>query len=240
MDFEPLYEAWERFKDLIRRCPQHSYQDWFQIQLFYNGLNGQTRTIVDAAAGGTLLSKTADEAQQLLEEMARNNFQWPNERSMVRRAAEIHEVDPIAALSAQVSALSNQFSAWSSKASSSKDSVAAVNASYVAKDDVEQCNYINSRGYHFRPANNLPTHYHPGLRNHENFSYANNRNVLQPPPGFGPPQAENKKVSLEDALASFIVETRGRFNKDQARLDSIETHCSNMGASMKNLEVQIG
>ena len=31
MDFEPLYEAWERFKDMIQRCPQHGYQDWFQI-----------------------------------------------------------------------------------------------------------------------------------------------------------------------------------------------------------------
>ena len=40
LDFEPLYEAWERFKDLLRRRPQHGYQEWFQIQLFYNGLNG--------------------------------------------------------------------------------------------------------------------------------------------------------------------------------------------------------
>ena len=41
-DFESLYEAWERYKDLIRRCPQHGLPDWLQIQMFYNGLNGQT------------------------------------------------------------------------------------------------------------------------------------------------------------------------------------------------------
>ena len=29
MDFEPLYEAWEQFKDMIRRRPQHGYQEWF-------------------------------------------------------------------------------------------------------------------------------------------------------------------------------------------------------------------
>ena len=73
MDFEPLYEAWERFKDMIQRCPQHRYQDWFQIQLFYNGLNRKTRIIVDAATCGTLLSKTANEAHRLLEEMLANN-----------------------------------------------------------------------------------------------------------------------------------------------------------------------
>ena len=66
MDFEPLYEAWEWFKDMIRRCPQHGYQEWFQIKLFYNGFNGQIRTIVDAAVSSALLSKTAEEAHRLL------------------------------------------------------------------------------------------------------------------------------------------------------------------------------
>ncbi|PON31148.1 hypothetical protein PanWU01x14_372170 [Parasponia andersonii] len=86
---------------------------------------------------------------------------------------------------------------------------------------------------------NLPTHYHLGFRNHENFSYANNKNVLQPPPGLNQP-VEEKKPSLEDILSTFIMETRGRFNKDEALLDNIETHCNNMNATMKSLEVQIG
>ena len=54
-DFESLYEAWERYKDLIWRCPQHGLPDWLQIQMFYNGLNGQTQTIVNVASGGTLM-----------------------------------------------------------------------------------------------------------------------------------------------------------------------------------------
>ena len=33
MDFKSLYEEWERFKDLLRHCPHHGYQEWFQIQL---------------------------------------------------------------------------------------------------------------------------------------------------------------------------------------------------------------
>ncbi|XP_075475631.1 uncharacterized protein LOC142507875 [Primulina tabacum] len=37
-----LYEAWERYKELLRRCPNHGFEDWVQIELFYNGLNGQT------------------------------------------------------------------------------------------------------------------------------------------------------------------------------------------------------
>ena len=101
-DFESLYEAWERYKDLIRRCPQHGLPDWLQVQMFYTGLNGQTQTIVDAASGGTLMSMTAEGATSLLEEMALNNYQWPTERTMAKKVAGIHELDPFTTLSAQV------------------------------------------------------------------------------------------------------------------------------------------
>ena len=37
---------------------------------------------------------------------------------------------------------------------------------------VEEVKYVNEpRNYHFKPNPNLPTHYSPTLRNHENFSY---------------------------------------------------------------------
>ena len=37
---------------------------------------------------------------------------------------------------------------------------------------VEEVQYLNgNRKYNFKPNNNLPTHYTPALRNHENFSY---------------------------------------------------------------------
>ena len=36
------------------------------------------------------------------------------------------------------------------------------------------------------------------------------------------------------------METKGRFNKDEARLDNIETYCSNMSASIKSLVMQVG
>ena len=37
---------------------------------------------------------------------------------------------------------------------------------------VEEKKYMNEqRSYHFKPNPNLPTHYTPALRNHENFSY---------------------------------------------------------------------
>ena len=38
--------------------------------------------------------------------------------------------------------------------------------------EVEEAKYVSEpRNYHFKPNPNLPTHYSPALRNHENFSY---------------------------------------------------------------------
>ena len=55
---ESLYEAWERYKDLLWRCPHHDLPAWLQVQTFYNGLGATNRSMIDAAAGGALMSKT--------------------------------------------------------------------------------------------------------------------------------------------------------------------------------------
>ena len=53
---------------------------------------------MDAATSGALLSKTSEEAHRFLEEMSANNCQWPGERSMAKKVAGIHEVDPTMSL----------------------------------------------------------------------------------------------------------------------------------------------
>ncbi|KAI5343032.1 hypothetical protein L3X38_010908 [Prunus dulcis] len=106
-DKEPLYEAWERFKDLLRKCPHHELPTWIQVQTFYNGLSQTSRTLVDAAAGGALMTKTATEEFELLETMASNNYQWPSER-MNLKPAGVLEVDAMALLTAQISNLTKK------------------------------------------------------------------------------------------------------------------------------------
>ncbi|KAI3826839.1 hypothetical protein L1987_00897 [Smallanthus sonchifolius] len=42
-DGESLYEAWERFKNMLRKCPHHGLEVWLQVSSFYNGLHNQAR-----------------------------------------------------------------------------------------------------------------------------------------------------------------------------------------------------
>ncbi|WRX31367.1 Reverse transcriptase domain - like 10 [Theobroma cacao] len=107
-DGESLYEGWERFKELLRRCPHHGLPDWLQVQTFHNGLIWSIKTTIDAVAGGALMSKNAADAYNLLEEMASNNYQWPSERSGSRKAIGAYEIDAMSNLAAQVAALSKK------------------------------------------------------------------------------------------------------------------------------------
>ncbi|GAB2281140.1 hypothetical protein Dimus_039451 [Dionaea muscipula] len=69
-DHEPLFEAWERFGDLIRKCPHHDIAKWQLVQSFYYGLLPQHRQMVDASCGGSVLTKNEDDVWQLFETMS--------------------------------------------------------------------------------------------------------------------------------------------------------------------------
>ena len=81
---ENLAEAWERFHELLRRCPHHRLTKWMQVHTFYNGLSASARIIIDASAGGALMKKTIDQGYEILEDKATNTNHWPRDRSAPR------------------------------------------------------------------------------------------------------------------------------------------------------------
>ncbi|GJY84764.1 hypothetical protein Tco_0498790 [Tanacetum coccineum] len=54
---ETLYQAWERFKELLMKCPQHYLTEMQEVILFYNRLDVLTRQILDSR--GVVPTKTA-------------------------------------------------------------------------------------------------------------------------------------------------------------------------------------
>ena len=47
---ETFHDAWERFKDYQYMCPHHGNEKEFLMQSFYNGLDNETKRMVDGAA----------------------------------------------------------------------------------------------------------------------------------------------------------------------------------------------
>ena len=64
---ESFSEAWDRFKDLLRKCPHHGFSELHQIDTFYNGLNQTDQDSLNNAAGGNLLNRTPRDALAIIE-----------------------------------------------------------------------------------------------------------------------------------------------------------------------------
>nr|GEW49274.1 transmembrane protein 18 [Tanacetum cinerariifolium] len=70
---ESLFEAWERYKLSIDRCPNHNMLPVTQIDTFYNGLTLRQRDTINAAAGGTFMKMRPKECYDLNENMTTHN-----------------------------------------------------------------------------------------------------------------------------------------------------------------------
>ncbi|KAD5802755.1 hypothetical protein E3N88_14115 [Mikania micrantha] len=106
-DVETFYEAWERFKDLMRKVPHHGLELWRQCEKFYNGLDVSRRQWLDSYAGGDFGVKRPREAFELLEKAARKNYSQQALRDKAPKQG-VHQVDSYTALTAQLEALSNK------------------------------------------------------------------------------------------------------------------------------------
>ena len=178
---ESMYTAWERYKKLLKRCPMHGIDLKTQMDIFYHSMNYTSKGIIDAACGGAFRRRRAEEARQLIEDLARCNMRPPSESSGSSNRAKgngMIELNKMSAMEAKLDALMH----WLDKRMHSANEIGAVeiegrrrNAEGLAEEGsyaVEEANYLNEqRAYHFKPNPNLPTHFTLALRNHENFSY---------------------------------------------------------------------
>ncbi|GKF91583.1 hypothetical protein Tco_0275284 [Tanacetum coccineum] len=93
---EILFHAWERFKELLMKYPQHYLTDMHEVILFYNGLDVPTRQILDSR--GAIPTKTAADAKVAIREMAEYSQKWHNGTSSKNRSTETS--DGLAAIQA--------------------------------------------------------------------------------------------------------------------------------------------
>ncbi|GKC81968.1 retrovirus-related pol polyprotein from transposon TNT 1-94, partial [Tanacetum coccineum] len=102
---ESLFCAWERFKKLLMKCPQHYLTDMQEVILFYNGLDVPTRQILDSK--GAIQTKTTADANVAIQEMAEYSQKRYNGTSSRSRSAETS--DGLAAIQAQLNSLGNTY-----------------------------------------------------------------------------------------------------------------------------------
>nr|GEV63893.1 hypothetical protein [Tanacetum cinerariifolium] len=99
---ESLFEAWERYKLSIDRCPNHNILPVTQIDTFYNGLTLRHRDTINAAAGGTFMIRRPEECYDLIENMTAQHNGWDSSAHRGESSSSTTSSSEIAALAQQM------------------------------------------------------------------------------------------------------------------------------------------
>ncbi|KAK2357770.1 hypothetical protein QL285_095012 [Trifolium repens] len=251
---ETLCEAWERYKSMLRRCPIHGFDDLTQIHIFRNGLLHQLKLFLDVAAGGSLMSKSAEDLITIIEKMALSDHQGQYNRSPSQSKAGIFELgtsdamlahnklftQTVEALTKQLSKLPQQLKEMEEVPSKLKhiaycELCSGDHPTGYCPPSNEEVNYMGNQqrqgqyqiniGYQ----RGINSNYGQGWRqdagpSNRQYQY---ENYNQNPPQ----QSQNSK--LEDTLNKFMEPTMVNQPNNLA-------YQKNNDASIKNFETQLG
>ncbi|GJY12407.1 reverse transcriptase domain-containing protein [Tanacetum coccineum] len=73
-DGESLFDTWERYNDLLFKCPFHDLNEHQKVNTFYNGLNNQTRRTVDT--NSLIPGLTASDALKSIQKLVEHSHKW--------------------------------------------------------------------------------------------------------------------------------------------------------------------
>ncbi|XP_045810252.1 uncharacterized protein LOC123904661 [Trifolium pratense] len=252
---ETLCEAWDRYKAMLRKCPNHGFDELTQIHIFRNGLLQDSKLLLDATAGGSLLSLSAADATTIIEKMSLSDRQ--SERSKTQRKPGILELDTSDAMLAQNKLLTNtveELSKQMSKIITLQEG--AGKAKQVASCELctgdhptghcppsheevnfmanqqRQSQYPNNAGY--QRGNN--SNYGQGWR--QDVGSSNRQRQYES--YSQPPVQQTQNSNLEEALRSFI-EMQTKQNQQQNQfVQETQVYQRGNDAVLRNLETQIG
>ncbi|GJR90994.1 hypothetical protein Tco_0215005 [Tanacetum coccineum] len=225
---ETLYQAWERFKELLMKCPQHYLMEMQEVILFYNRLEVPTRQILDSR--GVIPSKTAADAKVAIQEMDEYSLKWNNGTSRTRST---ETSDGLAAIKAQLNNLGREIKKVNEKV-------------YAAQVGCEQCkrpHYTKDRPLK-EEGKTLEEAYYTQFGGP--FQGGGYRAAA---PGFyqrnnAKPSYQERRQSMDETLSKFMSESAKRHEENSNMIKEIlastDAVVRNQGASIKTLEIQIG
>ena len=263
LEGENFVEAWDRFNELLRKCPHHRLTRWMQVHTFYNGLRNATRTVIDASAGGALMKKTTDQAYEILEDVATNTNQWPREKVTPVKAVGGTDNEVLNNLVNHVAQLTKQLTRQQGTTNAIQTNPWELcelcggphnsTECQSGNQTVEQTQYVSrfnqSQSHqqgHYRGNNYQNQIQGQGWRNSQNqnsrnnqgYGWRNNQNNTPSPRVSEPPP--EKKVDLEQSLAQMLTSHTAFMNETKANMQQQATQLNNQAAQLRNLEVQMG
>ncbi|GJZ77792.1 hypothetical protein Tco_0642464 [Tanacetum coccineum] len=92
---ESLYQAWERFNDLLYKCPTHDINSHQKVNIFYKGLSTMNRQLLDSQ--GPIPGMTPTQALTAIQTMADHSQKW-HDGTLSRSLSSSSNTDGLAAI----------------------------------------------------------------------------------------------------------------------------------------------
>ena len=108
---ESLFNAWKRFKRLLKRYPMHRIDLTTKMDIFYHAMNYASKGIIDASCCGDFKRRSAKEAWKLIEDLAKYNYKDPSEASGSNsglRGSGLIELNRMTTIEAKLDAVMNK------------------------------------------------------------------------------------------------------------------------------------
>ncbi|XP_015939897.1 uncharacterized protein LOC107465435 [Arachis duranensis] len=189
IDGESLYDAWERYKALFKKCPPKIFSEWDRLQNFYEELTLRAQKALDYSAGGSVqLMKIAEEAQNLIDTVTNNQYFYGHQRH--RQPAQrkgVLELEGVDTILAQNKVMHQQIQQQMEMMAKRIDGlqVIAVNTSQPSpiwgqneenyeESQQEQVQYVHNQGSGQNKFHGDT--YNSSWRNHPNLRWEDNQN----------------------------------------------------------------
>ncbi|CAA6674903.1 unnamed protein product [Spirodela intermedia] len=208
---ETLHETWEKFKDLLRKCPHHAIPKWQLNRIFYDGLLEQHRNMVDSICGGAFMEKTPDEIYSLYENLSENSRDQASfelyDKEMKREIYELHHDDD--------SKLRNEVNQINQRLEKIDLLIDNIRKPFNPQlNSNSTCPMYGENDYSELQCYNLDQSFHP-MREQGNFSNSYNPNWRNNFSWRDPNNIQNPEALRPNSNSEFRPKQENRFQKNQ-------------------------
>jgi len=133
--YEVFFETWKRLKIILRKCPNHGFEDIAQLSIFLTGLKFDTKILLDVAVGGTMATLDVEQATRIIDALASTNYKDQRDRQCIQQRGIFED-----ALLAQNKILTQQIEQLTAQITNSPQQLYIVHSSQRQSQSI-RCNF---------------------------------------------------------------------------------------------------
>ncbi|XP_048604752.1 uncharacterized protein LOC125582218 [Brassica napus] len=247
-NLEGFSEAWERFKGYWSQCPHHGFTKESFLSTFYRGALPEFRSRLDTASNGFFLGKTEEDAEELVENMAKSDSVYSEEYDRSNRGDDQHTRKELKSLQAKLDLLLAE--KWMNFVGDQKQEAPPVINEVDGLEGQEELCFINANGTWYKKEPNFQyqnNYQQRPLYNNQQGGYQAN----QSPQTQGSSSQVQAPDSSVDSMFKQLLEFQARnektmiyeFKNIHAKIDGNYSDLNNkymqLASHLKALESQV-